>query len=240
MAKNFFNDHDVKRIGKMLRWYETQTGAGAGMDAAGNRGKNELSITFYNNSGETIPPYSIVELQEGGQIGDNIPYVKAVKPTANGDKYGVNGAVQVESKKYGQAYVSGKCWFAYDTGTPAIGDKYGPDTGLWPATLDGIPGFIECLGIIDSTNKFALGVIGGGGGAIIGVLDDDLTCRTTTGATVIVKFGTPGSESGSDTIVTYDWLVPSGKKIESGTNVVCLKINGYYYAIAAGACPVDV
>lgn len=232
MAKLTLSERDAKRLGKMLRWYETQAGGGGPPEADGLRGRNEPSITFLNDSGETIPAYSIIELAEGGLIGEIIPYVKAVKPTADSDKrYAVNGPVGVEKEKYGQCYLAGVVQFAYDTGTPEIGDMYGPEDGEWTATLDGTPEVVECLGVVDETNKVAIGLIypGSGGDSIIGKLDGAITA--TGSATLSVWTGTPGSESDSgDNVTVYNW---GAGAVASGAKVAAAKIGGNYYLINA-------
>lgn len=162
MAKLTLSERDAKRLGKMLRWYETQAGGGGPPEADGLRGRNEPSITFLNDSGETIPAYSIIELQEGGVIAEAIPYCKAVKPVDQGLQYAITDGVQVEKEKYGQCYLAGVVIFTYDTGTPTIGDSYGPEDNEWTATDGGSPAFITFLQILDETKKLAWGLLNAG------------------------------------------------------------------------------
>lgn len=241
MAKIVLFESQERRLSRMLRWFEGQYGTSGETPGGGAMPLLESSVTFYNDSGETIPAYGIVELKAGGTLSNLIPYYKASKPTSTeGKQYAVNDAVPVEAKKYGQCFTSGEAKFKYDSGAPVIGDFYGAYASNWTAKKDGIKSFIQCLGITDATNKIAQGVIGSSSTDIkIGILGADLTYHTSSGASVTVKTGAPGSETGSDTITAYDWLLASGKKIASGAYVVCANINGYYYVINSSTCPVD-
>jgi hypothetical protein len=192
---------------------------------------------FKNNSGETIPAYAILRLTGMNTI-NGLTYLTADKPNASETAYAVNGPNQVPSGKYGQCVLSGICVFAYDTGSPAFNDSYSAKNAQWTANKTG--SLIKCLGIVDSTNKFALGIIGqdGGTSTTLGILDEDLTYGGT--ATVSVWEGEPNAEADSgDNVECYTWLLESGYQLSTGFHVEMVKgAGGKYRVIACRECPV--
>jgi len=66
-----------------------------------------------------------------------------------------------------------------------------------------------------------------------------LTAALNAGSSATVQFykGPPLSETsdGSDPQTCYPWMMASGSSVPSGTQVVCARINGYWYVIEA-AC----
>jgi hypothetical protein len=191
--------------------------------------------TFQNDASTAVPAYGIMRIT-GIVITEGKTFLTVDQPNASTTAYAVNGPAEVAANGYGQCVLLGPCVFQYDTGTPAFNDFYSAKSGQWTASKTG--NLIRCLGIIDATNKFALGVIGAGSGdSIIGKLDGDLNYNST--ATVSVWTGAINSESDSGeniTSVGCRWI-SSGKKLASGSWVKCDKINGNWY-VTVGPCEV--
>jgi hypothetical protein len=188
---------------------------------------------YRNDANTTVSAYGIIRLT-GINSTEGLTFLTAAQPDSNTTAYAVNGPVEIPANEYGQCVLLGPCVFQYDTGTPAFNDFYSAKSGQWTASKTG--NLIRCLGIIDVTNKFALGVIGAGSGdSIIGKLDGDLNYNST--ATVSIWTGAVNSESDSGdniTSVGCRWLT-SSKKLASGSWVKCDKINGVWY-VTVGPC----
>lgn len=106
---------------------------------------------FINNSGETIPPFSIFQIDGIDTTGNQIVY-KAIKPTWAGAQYAVNGPIQVTSGKRGECCL-GPIFIVKYTGTVVVNDFVGPVVSTW--TVARGVGTFKVLGIGDSTNNLA-------------------------------------------------------------------------------------
>ena len=236
MAGYLLSERDMGRVSRVVRRVEGQ------VDSLGTTGGDSrlmipqpVSITFYNPTSETIPAGGIMAIT-GAALADKIPYLTISKPSATFVRsYAVNGDLPVEKEKFGQCYTSGWVRFAYDTGTPANGDCYGAKPSQWTASAN-YPAILDCFGILDSTDKIALGylhpidhIIG----KLAGALGEG------NYATVNVWCGAGNSEAviTSMTVTAYDWLMKSGATdIASGKKVVVDWINGVPYVTEA-ECP---
>lgn len=114
---------------------------------------------FRNDANTAVPAYGIIKIT-GINTTEGMTSLTGAQPDANTGGYAVNGPCEVAAGKYGQCTLTGLCVFQYDTGTPAVNEFYSAKSGQWTANKTG--GLIRCLGIIDSTNKFALGIFNGG------------------------------------------------------------------------------
>lgn len=92
--------------------------------------------TFFNNSGETIPPWAVIELDGTADVGGN-KVLNAVNPntassTTQLSKYRINGGFSVPDGKTGQCFAPfAEQWVRVESGTPAAGELWGPETGSW-------------------------------------------------------------------------------------------------------------
>lgn len=110
--------------------------------------------TFRNDSGETAPAYAVLRVT-GAVIDNNRPLITIDKPDASTDGvYVINGPRDVESGKKGQCRLSGAMKVLYDTGTPAVGETWGPKADQWELSKDK-PGFVV-LGVLDDVAKLML------------------------------------------------------------------------------------
>lgn len=125
------------------------------------------SVGFYNNSGEAIPPYAVMEVEEVEIVGGR-SLVKVRKPTGSDNEAGylLNGPVTVPIGKTGNGYTATEpAWAYYDTGgTPSNGSEWGPEEDEWWLKSDQT-GF-RIVGGADATNERVLVRVIGGGGAV--------------------------------------------------------------------------
>lgn len=109
------------------------------------------SQSFYNTTGETIPPYACMELDyfnESGLSANEIPtdtqnlFWRVKKPTSEAvtdpGRVVFNGPTQVGGSGYGEFQVAGFLLAAFDNvdGSPAPGSRVGPKSGSWYLTSE--------------------------------------------------------------------------------------------------------
>ena len=163
MPGYLLSEKDFGRVSRVVRKIEGQTNPALTLPGDSRLLiPQPVSITFYNSTTETIPAGGIMAIT-GAALADTIPYLTIAKPSATFYRaYAVNGDLQVPTKKFGQCYTSGWCRVAYDTGTPAVSELWGPKAGQWTVsktmTARGDCG-LWIAGITDAANKIALGQI---------------------------------------------------------------------------------
>jgi hypothetical protein len=119
------------------------------------------SITFYNDTGETVPAYGIVRIQGTVTIGGR-EVLKVKKPGVvdggPGSWFMANGSVNVEAGKYGALQTGPLVKVVYDSGdSPGTRDWYGIDGFKARSHPSGKPYFQVLIeDVADSTNKVAL------------------------------------------------------------------------------------
>jgi hypothetical protein len=109
------------------------------------------SQSFYNTTGETIPPYACMELDyfnESGLSANEIPtdtqnlFWRVKKPTSSAvtdpGRVVFNGPTQVGPNGYGELQVAGFLLAAFDSvdGAPVVGSNVGPKNGSWYLTAN--------------------------------------------------------------------------------------------------------
>jgi hypothetical protein len=115
-----------------------------------------------NASGETCPPFGLLAITGSEQRGTE--YKRTVllgdmPSTTFYRDYAINGPTAIPAGKYGRCTrMCGGLWIAYDSGTPAAGEGWGPKPGQWTASK-GFPG-ITVEGIKSSDRKLLLGTLG--------------------------------------------------------------------------------
>lgn len=119
------------------------------------------SLTFYNDTGETVPAYGIVRIQGTVTIG-NREVLKVKKPGVSdsgpGSWFMANSGVNVEAGKYGVLQSGDLVKVVYDSGdSPSIRSWYGIDGFKARSFTSGKPYFQVLIeDVADSTNKVAL------------------------------------------------------------------------------------
>lgn len=94
---------------------------------------NELyDLPFKNNSGETIPPFSIMQVDEWTESNDR-DYFRVRKPDGNGKTYLFNGPINVAEGHdgWGSRAVGIQASYNISDGTPVVNQEWGPVSGSW-------------------------------------------------------------------------------------------------------------
>ncbi len=149
-----FDNDGIRRIVNTVRRVEADprvVGGGSGVTVSS--GSAQKWYRAYNASGETIPAYSCVDVQTGSIL-DEIYHANAAKPSTTFSRSHAltGGGSPASTERLGICFEEGAC--KYDTGTPAVGETWGPKPSQWTLSKN-YPGF-RCVGILDSTNKIAL------------------------------------------------------------------------------------
>lgn len=103
-----------------------------------------MPVSFYNASGEAIPPYACMEVTDAQDVTSRY-VVEVSKPTGDTNEAGYlfNGPTSIPASKTGMGYTaSDPAWSIYDTGSsPVNGEEWGPISGSWEIGPTGL-GFI--------------------------------------------------------------------------------------------------
>lgn len=227
-----FSESDFARVREVVRYVESS------FPPSGN-GRPRLppptpdGIPIYNDTGGSLGKYSLVRPNAIRLVEKKI-FIDVKQPDSTHSwDYLVVGDNDIPSASYGLAQRGPMVKFLYDTGTPAVGNGYGPKSGQYTA----VKNYPECLivaGIYDAGDKIAWGRLKPIE-ELIGKLDGSLSQGST--ATVSIWIGAGGSESDSGVnveVAVRDWLMKSGATaIASGKKVVVRRINGVPYVTEA-------
>lgn len=100
-------------------------------------GSSESSVSFRNTSGEEIPPYGIMRVT-GAELSAGLPVITVAKPSTTFQRlYLVNGPLRVGSGSTCTGigtWLNDAGYVLYDTGTPAVGESWGPKASQWSLT----------------------------------------------------------------------------------------------------------
>lgn len=106
---------------------------------------------WINDSSETCPPFGCFRVTDSQGY-----YVKGAKPDSTiGKSYGFNSQTAVPAGGTGLACFGPVALAAYDIGTPANGEGWGPKSGQWTLANDGTQ-IVIIQGIVNTANKIAL------------------------------------------------------------------------------------
>lgn len=220
-----FNDDGKRRADKAIRWVEGFREQQARRQRRFSGPFDEIKI--YNAENEEMPQYGIGRVTAISEVaGEKV--VNLEKPSTTFSRsYLVNSGGDVAYQKTGISKNRPIVKVLYDSGTPAVGETYGPKPGQFTISK-GYPGF-TILGVVDSTNKIALARVEPYD-TIIGKLTGSLVDGANT---VNVWAGVGGSEA-----VVTSWTVSARPWFDIGSctfpvsttaKVVCKCIDGQWY-----------
>jgi hypothetical protein len=157
----FATMQDVKRIAKaVIRSERAVRGGGETYGLAGS--KNQIWFPFKNTYAGTIPAYSVVEIVDCIAVpGLDLSYFTVTRPSTTfrgPSHYAVTSAESVVENGTGQLRFHGTCRVAYDSGTPAKFEGWGPKPGQFTLSK-GYPGLVSVHRIENTTSKWLLGTL---------------------------------------------------------------------------------
>ncbi len=179
-------------------------------------------IKIYNNENSEMPQYGIGRVTAISEVGGE-KVVNLEKPSSTFSRnYLVNSGGDVAYQKTGIAKNRPVVKVLYDTGTPAIGETWGPKSGQWTLSRN-YPGFV-CLGIVDADEKIMLARYDEPG-IYLGKADSNISKGST--GTVSLWVGASGSET--DSTINITGCSALGAAITSGKWVTVQYVNGVPY-----------
>lgn len=234
----------------MVRWWRAnQAKSGVGIASAPIL-HWPRTITFRNDASETAPAYGVLAIT-GCELADNkMAILHAEKPTTPAAKiYAINADRDVPrsttgSPQYGQCFLFGDVRVLFDTGSPALGEIYGPKSGQWTATKTSPDAsLVRSIGTLDASGMVMQAEYLSSGDKpriILGysTADYDTTDGTITvdGVSVLQDKGTTAtgiSESGTlDVSNLFAWKIDNNGKVIAVLNENATDVP-YYIAIQA-------
>lgn len=95
---------------------------------------------FINSSGETIPPFAIMQVGSGWTDANQRDYFNATKPNGSGKKFLINGPLSIpitSIARDGMASDLPGVYVRYSGSTPTAGQEWGPVASSWAISASG-------------------------------------------------------------------------------------------------------
>lgn len=143
---NTFSDESVRRIAREIFREERElmglrrggnafpTLQGVGGFPANTAKQSLGGVEFVNASGEEIPAHAVMRVT-GAELKAGLPIITVAKPNTTFQRlYLVNGPLRVGSESTARGigtWLSDANFVLYDSGTPAVGESWGPKNGQW-------------------------------------------------------------------------------------------------------------
>lgn len=120
----------------------------------------EPPLMVFNNNAAAIPAFGLIGCASDSLTGLR-PIIIGDQPTgSSAQAILVNGPDPIKPNGTGPVQRGPIVQFLYDSSaTPAANDVWGPKSGQWTATKNG-PNVLTAIGLLNSTNKYALGMLG--------------------------------------------------------------------------------
>lgn len=139
------SDGFEKQIRDVIKWWRRQEQYSSDLNHE-IREPQELRV-FRNNSGETVPAWAIMEVEDV-EIGSGRSVVVIKKPTGDASKpHVVNGPREVATSGKGR-WEWGTVRVAV-TGTPTAGDEWGVSSSSWVLSSSGDP-VMRMIGLLET------------------------------------------------------------------------------------------
>lgn len=147
-----FDESGKNRADKAIRWVESFREKQARRQRRFSGPFDDVRI--YNGTNNEMPQYGVGKVTSITTVGGE-KVVTVEKPDTTFSRlYLVNSGDDLAYQAVGVSKNRPVVKVLYDTGTPAVGETYGPKPSQWTVSK-GYPGF-TILGIVDSTNRIAL------------------------------------------------------------------------------------
>jgi len=221
MARAYaFNEDGKNRADKAIRWVESYRDKQARRQRRFSGPFDDIKI--YNAENEELPQYGVGRVTAISEVaGEKV--VNLEKPSSTFSRnYLVNAGGDVAYQKTGISKNRPVVKVLYDTGTPAIGETYGPKSGQWTLSA-GYPGFV-CLGVVDSSAKIMLARFDEPGFYLVKA--DSTIAKGSTG-TASLYIGASGAETDSTINITNCRAL--GAEVTSGKWAIVQYMNGVPY-----------
>jgi len=190
-----FTERDLKRVVQTV--LRSERSAKAGQGAAQANGSSVQWFPFRNDYSGTVPARSVMRITGATSFSsvfggiDDQPILTCDRPnTTFYQQYAVCESQDVLTGEYGLCALSGLLEVAYDTGTPAQGEGWGPKPSQFTLSKN-YPAAANVVAITDSTNKYVLCWFGPIV-TVFGKTNAEIAKNATTGV-VNVYSGVPGS-----------------------------------------------
>lgn len=187
--------------------------------------RKPLGIVYKNTYAGDVTPYGIVSVADINIDEPGLPMAETSRPSSTFRQINlVNNDWTVGQDQYGLAQLGPQVTFAYETGSPALGEGFGPKPSQFAAAKN-YPSILTCIGIVDATNKWALGMWNPLIDTLIGKPNSDIA----KGA--IGTFNIYGGTAGSEAIIT-GWTVSvcaKGQAMAAADFGTAGIINGQWY-----------
>lgn len=212
-----FNEDGKRRADDAIRWVE-------GFREQGTRRQRRFGAPFddiriYNDTNEELPQYGVARVTGMNTVNDQ-KVVTVEKPSTTFSRlYLVNSGDDLAYQRVGVAKNRPVVKVLYDTGTPAVGETYGPKPSQFTVSK-GYPGFL-CLGIVDAANKIMLARYDEPGIYLVKA-DADISKGST--GTCSLYVGDSGAES--DSTINIENCSALGAAITAGKWATVQYING--------------
>lgn len=155
-----FTERDLKRVVQTV--LRSERSAKSGQGSAQPAGSSVQWFPFRNDYSGTVPARSIMRITGATSFSsafgglDDQPILTCDRPnTTFYQQYAVCESQDVLTSEYGLCALSGLLEVAYDTGTPAQGEGWGPKPSQF-ALSKNYPAAANVVAVTDSTNKYLL------------------------------------------------------------------------------------
>ncbi len=124
-------------------------------------------LPFYNDSGETIPAYAVMQVDEWKDDANDRDYFRVIKPDGTGATFILNGPLEVADNSDGMGTRHDGMPARYASGTPTVDQTWGPTSSSWDLASSGtgfnIIGGLETIGGVTIVR---VSLAGGGGSSL--------------------------------------------------------------------------
>lgn len=184
-----------------------------------------LGIVYKNVYAGDVTPYGIVSVEDINVDEPGMPMAECNRPSSTFRQINlVNNDWTVGQDRYGLAQLGPQVTFAYETGSPVLGEGFGPKPSQFLGGKN-YPCILTCIGIVDATNKWALGTWNPLIQEIFGQTQGSIAKNATNGV-VEVYSGAPGSGASIISSMTVTGVCNPWETVADNKKVLVRWVNG--------------